>query len=74
MDVNEPFLEQWAQQFAQWLQQGLTLYVFCHCPFEEHSPAICLELYQRVKAHVPLPPLPWQSEQDDGQLEQGRLF
>lgn len=74
MVVNEPFVEHWAQQLAQWFQQGLTLYVFCHCPFEEHSPAICLELYQRVKALVPLPPLPWQSEQDDEQLEQGRLF
>ncbi len=74
MAMNEPFLESWAQQLAQWLHQGLTLYVFCHCPFEEHSPTICRELYQRVKALVPLPPLPWQSEQDDEQLEQGRLF
>jgi uncharacterized protein YecE (DUF72 family) len=74
MEVNEPFLDQWAQQLAQWFKQGLTLYVFCHCPFEEHSPDICLELYRRVKALVPLPPLPWQSEQDDTKPEQARLF
>jgi uncharacterized protein YecE (DUF72 family) len=75
MEVNEPFLDQWAQQLALWYKQGLTLYVFCHCPFEEHSPAICAALYQRVKNLVPLPPLPWQPEQEDkGKLEQGRLF
>lgn len=74
MEVNEPFLEQWAQQLAQWLQQGLTLYVFCHCPFEEHSPDICFELYRRVEALVPLPALPSQSGQNDESLEQGRLF
>src|SRR5579859_1069368 len=75
MEVNEPLLEQWAQQLASWYKQGLTLYVFCHCPFEEHSPDICAALYQRVKDLVPLPPLPWQPEQeDDDKLEQGRLF
>ncbi|MBV9229939.1 MAG: DUF72 domain-containing protein, partial [Chloroflexi bacterium] len=74
MEVNEPFLDQWAQQLAQWFQQGLTLYVFCHCPFEEHSPDICLELYRRVKALVPIPLLPWQPDQDDTKPEQARLF
>ncbi len=70
MEVNEPLLDRWAQQMAQWLKQGITLYVFCHCPFEVHSPEICLALYQRVKALVSLPPLPGQAEQP----EQGRLF
>ncbi len=60
MEVNEPLLDGWAQQLAQWLRQGATLYVFCHCPFEVHSPAICAELYRRVGALTPLPPLPWQ--------------
>ena len=76
MEVNEPFLDQWAQQLATWCKQGLTLYVFCHCPFEEHSPDICVALYQRVKDLVPLPPLPGPSEpkNDEGTLQQGRLF
>ncbi len=63
MEINAPLLDSWAQQAGQWLQQSLTLYVFCHCPFEEHSPAICAELYQRVEKLVPLPPLPWKQEQ-----------
>ena len=74
MEVNEPFLDQWAQQLGQWFKQGLTLYVFCHCPFEEHSPTICVELYRRVQALAPIPPLPWEPERDDTKPEQVRLF
>jgi uncharacterized protein YecE (DUF72 family) len=62
MGANEPFLEEWAQQLGQWLKQGKTLYVFCHCPAEKYSPALCAALYQRVQAIAPLPPLPWQPE------------
>lgn len=74
MEANEPFFEEWAPQLAQWFQQGRTLYVFCHCPFEEHSPALCLELYQRVQALVSLPALPQQDKQDTTTLEQQRLL
>ena len=74
MEVNEPLLAFWAQHMARWLQQGLTLYVFCHCPFEKLSPDICATLYQRVRALLPLPPLPWQSAGDDTEPEQPRLF
>jgi uncharacterized protein YecE (DUF72 family) len=74
MEVNEPFLDMWAQQLALWIQQGITLYVFCHCPFEVHSPEICAALYQRVSALVPLPPLTSQQETNDTDIQQQRLF
>lgn len=74
MEVNGSFLDQWVQQCEQWLKQGLTLYVFCHCPFEEHSPAICLELYTRLTKVISLPALPWQAEKSDMEFEQGQLF
>ncbi|GHO42931.1 DUF72 domain-containing protein [Ktedonospora formicarum] len=75
MEVNAPFLEQWAQQMGTWLRQGLTVYAFCHCPFEEHSPAICCELYQRIREWAQLPSLPWENAQmEDEQPTQGRLF
>jgi uncharacterized protein YecE (DUF72 family) len=74
MEVNQPFFEGWAEQLAQWLEQGLTLYVFCHCPYEVHSPEICRALYQRVGTLVELPPLPWQSGEDNIEPEQARLF
>lgn len=71
MEVNEPLLDSWAEQLARWLTQGITAYVFCHCPFEVHSPSICVALYERVRILVPLPSLP---QQADTAPEQGRLF
>jgi uncharacterized protein YecE (DUF72 family) len=74
MEVNASFLDAWAQQIAQWLKQDITVYVFCHCPFEKHSPDICAALYQRVSALYPLPPLHWEQETGDGGIEQPKLF
>ncbi len=73
MEVNRPLLKTWAQQMGQWLKQGMTLYVFCHCPYEVHSPEICQALHQEVSSFVPLPALPGQADQPD-QPEQARLF
>ncbi len=77
MEVNNTFLDTWAWQLAQWIEEGLTLYVFCHCPFEVHSPSICSTLYEKVRALTSLPPLPWQPDQPDqpeSGPEQARLF
>jgi uncharacterized protein YecE (DUF72 family) len=74
MEVNQQFFESWAQQLAQWLKQEITVYVFCHCPYEIRSPEICKALYQRVSTLVALPPLPWQNADDDTEPEQARLF
>jgi uncharacterized protein YecE (DUF72 family) len=74
MDMNDSFLDGWAKQCASWLRQGLTLYVFCHCPFEVHSPAICQNLYHRVQELVDLPPLAWEIPRQTGDIEQGKLF
>jgi uncharacterized protein YecE (DUF72 family) len=74
MEVNKTFLDSWARQLAQWIEDGLTLYVFCHCPFEVHSPAICSTLYEKVRALALLPPLPWQPDQPESGPEQARLF
>jgi hypothetical protein len=52
----------------------MTLFVFCHCPFQEHSPAICARLYNRVRALVPLPALPWTPGELERGVEQVPLF
>lgn len=72
MEVNEPLLDSWSRQIGQWLKQGTTVYAFCHCPFEKHSPEICAALYQRVSQLTPLPPLGWPQKEPD--IEQPRLF
>lgn len=74
MEVNEPFLQEWAGQLAQWLRQSITLYVFCHCPFEVHSPVICRTLYERVQKLVNLPPLALEIADQPVDIEQGKLF
>jgi uncharacterized protein YecE (DUF72 family) len=73
VEINEPFLAQWAQTLGQWLLEGKTVYAFCHCPFEKYSPSICAELYQQVTTVAPLPALPW-PEQQKAEPEQPRLF
>lgn len=71
MEVNVPFLESWAQYMGQWLNEGRSVYAFCHCPFEEHSPSICTTLYQQVAPIASLPPLAWERP---AMPEQFRLF
>ena len=74
MEVNAPLLDEWSTHLAQWLEQGITPYVFCHCPFTEFAPTICYALYDRVSALEPLPPLSWQQEKNGTEPEQARLF
>ncbi|HEX6482015.1 MAG TPA: DUF72 domain-containing protein [Ktedonobacteraceae bacterium] len=74
MEVNIPFFNGWAEQMTEWLRQNITLYVFCHCPFEVHSPVLCSMFYERIRALAPLPPLPWQTDPPDRGPEQARLF
>lgn len=74
MEVNDPLLDTWSEQIGQWLKQGTTVYAFCHCPFEIHSPEICAALYQRVSKLVQLPPLALHQETKDSDIQQNRLF
>jgi uncharacterized protein YecE (DUF72 family) len=73
-EVNDPFFNSWAEQMAEWLTHDITVYVFCHCPFEVHSPILCYTLYERVRALAPVPPLPWRPESSGKGPEQTRLF
>ncbi len=77
IEVNQPLLEYWAKYLGQWLRQDIDLYVFCHCPYEEYSPALGASLYNLVKTVAPLPALhwpSWSSASPDTQPEQARLF
>lgn len=75
-EVNAPFLDAWAARLAQWLERGIALYLFCHCPSEVHSPDICCELYRRLAQLTTVPELPWAREKRERgpQIEQRRLF
>ena len=72
-EQNATFLDEWASYLAGWLREGADAYVFCHCPDERLDPWLCCEIYQRVAASVPLPPLPW-DETGSSPAVQSRLF
>ncbi len=74
MEVNTSFLDSWSWELSQWIEEGLTVYVFCHCPFEVHSPSICSTLYNKVRDLISIPPLPWHPDQPESDPEQARLF
>ena len=47
----------WTQQ---WLEQGIEVWFFVHCPYEEHSPGIARRFQRLLEARgAPVPPLPW---------------
>ncbi|HJW90455.1 MAG TPA: DUF72 domain-containing protein [Anaerolineales bacterium] len=73
LEQNEPFLEEWAEYLARWLDEGAQAYVFCHCPDERLDPILCRALHRRVAARTPVPPLPW-DELEAGTARQERLF
>jgi uncharacterized protein YecE (DUF72 family) len=77
-EINASFLDLWAARLAQWLDRGVAVYAFCHCPFELHSPDICRELYQRLSRLTTLPRLPWaqtdENQETSATFEQGTLF
>lgn len=73
MQVNLPFLREWADFVAEQLNDGLDAFVFCHSPENLTAPHLCRELYQQVADQVQIPALPW-DEADTGTFEQGRLF
>jgi uncharacterized protein YecE (DUF72 family) len=73
MQVNLPFLREWADFVAKQLSYGLDAYIFCHSPENLTAPWLCRTLHQRVSTQITIPPLPW-DETESGAFEQGRLF
>lgn len=59
IERNAPLLDEWANRVAGWLNEGVQVYVFMHCPVEERSPALCRALQQRLAGLAAVPPLPW---------------
>jgi uncharacterized protein YecE (DUF72 family) len=57
---NEPWLDEWAARVDAWLEQGIDVYFFAHCPDEDHSITIARrfdELMRRRRSD--LPPIAW---------------
>jgi uncharacterized protein YecE (DUF72 family) len=59
-DFNRGFMADWVADLACWLPQGVRVYLFVHCPVEEHSPQNA-RLFQQLleEGGVVVDPLPW---------------
>ncbi|MBW4641863.1 MAG: DUF72 domain-containing protein [Goleter apudmare HA4340-LM2] len=58
--VNQPFMAEWVTQIQQWLQVGVRIYFFVHCPIEERSPITARHFQQLLEqSGATVPPLPW---------------
>ncbi|WP_017326133.1 DUF72 domain-containing protein [Synechococcus sp. PCC 7336] len=59
-DRNTNYLDEWAQRVSVWLQQGIDVFFFVHCPQEQFSPGTAKQFQQRLENEsAPVPPLPW---------------
>jgi len=73
LELNAPFLDEWAEYLASQLDEGAAAYVFCHCPDERLDPWLCRDLHRRIAGRISLLPLPW-DEADSSAARQRRLF
>jgi len=73
MDINLPFLSEWASFLAAQLRKGSDAYFICHSPNNLMEPRLCRAIHKLINASIPIPPLPW-DQVDADILEQGRLF
>jgi len=60
LSVNQPFMAEWVTQIQEWLNAGVRIYFFVHCPTEERSPVTARHFQQLLEqSNVAIPPLPW---------------
>ena len=64
VELNTPWLTQWASVFAQWIQQGKTPFFFAHYPGETYAPQIARSFHTLLQKEIKLPSLPlWPGEE-----------
>jgi uncharacterized protein YecE (DUF72 family) len=62
-ELNETYIAEWAARIAQWIEGGVQVFLFAHCPVEVWSPVFAREMHTRVAALTRLEPLPGQFQQ-----------
>ena len=76
VDDTLPWIEEWAVVIADWINAGLTPYVFAHSPDEKFAPEFATRLHSELQRHLPsLPDLPeWPAQKRDSGPKQLSLF
>ncbi|NJC98539.1 MAG: DUF72 domain-containing protein [Anaerolineae bacterium] len=73
LEIDLPFIEEWAGYFSEQIRQEADVFAFCHSPDNRIAPYLCRELHRRVAQDVDIPPLPWDALDPDVP-EQPSLF
>lgn len=56
---NQSYMEEWAIYIKKWLEEEKRIYLFIHCPQEEHSPRNACHFHEILgKTGIQIPPLP----------------
>lgn len=77
LDADEAGPRFWARRVAEWIQRGLTPYVFMHqVPDDDAAPELCRRFHAMLTEYLPeLPPLPaWPCDTAPPEEEQLSLF
>ncbi len=77
LDRIQPWVEEWAPVVADWIDSGLTPYVFLHTPDDFFAPKLARRFHTELAQHLPeLPALPeWPGEKEkEFDFRQKRLF
>lgn len=63
LSENAQWIEQWAEVFARWIQEGRRPFFFAHYPGESLAPQVAASFHERLQRRVTLPDRPrWPSE------------
>ena len=57
-EKNQPYLEQWAKKFAQWIDKGLFPNMFIHTPSNEDAPLLAVEFHELLSQWVDVGAIP----------------
>ena len=63
VEKNQPWIQQWAEIFADWIQEGKKPFFFAHYPGETYAPQVARLFHETLQTLITLPALPiWKGE------------
>jgi uncharacterized protein YecE (DUF72 family) len=74
-DIDEPWLAEWAQTLAGWIEEGRSPYFMLHCANNLHAPALARRAHELLATRTRVEPLPaWPGERERSSTRQLSLF
>jgi uncharacterized protein YecE (DUF72 family) len=58
-EAGARFVEEWVEQIARWIEQGLTPYVFMHAPDDTYAPDNATAFHRLLAKRLDVGDLPW---------------